>query len=74
MQIRKKGGSPFFYFELGGHLGWKSGSPDTILEGGHPRIISAKFGCSYMARSSLAYIPGFSVKFFFQPIYTDYAN
>jgi hypothetical protein len=23
--------------ELGGHLGWKSGSPDTILEGGHPR-------------------------------------
>jgi hypothetical protein len=23
----------FFYFELGGHLGWKSGSPDTILEG-----------------------------------------
>jgi hypothetical protein len=35
---------PFFYFELGGHLGWKSGSPDTILEGSHPRIISAKFG------------------------------
>jgi hypothetical protein len=35
---------PFFYFELGGHLGWKSGSTDTILEGGHPRIISAKFG------------------------------
>jgi hypothetical protein len=30
--------------------------------------------CSYMARSSLAYIPGFSVKFFFQPIYADYAN
>jgi hypothetical protein len=27
-----------------------------------------------MARSSLTYIPGFSVKFFFQPIYTDYAN
>jgi hypothetical protein len=36
--------SPFFYFELGGHLGWKLGSTDTILEGGHPRIISAKFG------------------------------
>jgi hypothetical protein len=31
-------------FELGGHLGWKSGSPDIILEGDHPRIISAKFG------------------------------
>jgi hypothetical protein len=29
---------------FGGHLGWKSGSTDTILEGGHPRIISAKFG------------------------------
>jgi hypothetical protein len=28
----------------------------------------------FIARSSLAYIPGFSVKFFFQPIYTDYAN
>jgi hypothetical protein len=27
-----------------------------------------------MARSSLTYIPGFSVIFFFQPIYTDYAN
>jgi hypothetical protein len=26
-----------------------------------------------MARSSLTYIPGFSVKIFFQPIYTDYA-
>jgi len=24
--------------------------------------------------SSLTYIPDFSVKFFFQPIYTDYAN
>ena len=30
--------------------------------------------CSCIARSSLTYIPGFSVKFFFQPIYTDYAN
>jgi hypothetical protein len=27
-----------------------------------------------MARSSLTYIPDFSVKFFFQQIYTDYAN
>jgi hypothetical protein len=36
--------------------------------------MSANFNCSYMARSSLTYIPGFSVKFFFQPIYTDYAN
>jgi hypothetical protein len=27
-----------------------------------------------MARSSLTYIPGFSVKFFFQLIYTDYES
>ena len=27
-----------------------------------------------MARSSLTNIPGFSVKFYFQPIYIDYAN
>jgi hypothetical protein len=27
-----------------------------------------------MARSSLTNIPDFSVKFFFQPIYTNYAN
>jgi hypothetical protein len=33
-----------------------------------------KFNCSYMARNSLTYIPGNSMKFFFQPIYTDYAN
>jgi hypothetical protein len=38
---------PFFYFELGGHLGWKSGSPDTILRGGHPRTIPPKFGCNW---------------------------
>jgi hypothetical protein len=38
---------PFFYFELGGHLGWKSGSPDTILEVGHPRTIQPMFGCNW---------------------------
>jgi hypothetical protein len=38
----------------------------------HPYQVN--FNCSYMARSSLTYIPGFSMKFFFQPIYTDYAN
>ena len=36
--------------------------------------MSSNFNCSYMARSSLTYITGFPVKFFFQPIYTDYAN
>jgi hypothetical protein len=24
-----------------------SGSPNTILEGGHPRIIPQKFGCNW---------------------------
>ena len=35
--------------------------------------MSSNFNCSYMVRSSLTYILHFSVKFFFQPIYTDYA-
>jgi hypothetical protein len=35
---------------------------------------SSNFNCSYMARSSLTYVPVFSAKFFFQPIYTDYVN
>jgi hypothetical protein len=39
--------SPFKIVSVGGHLGWKSGSPDTILEGGHPRIIPQKFGCNW---------------------------
>jgi hypothetical protein len=40
--------SPFFlFFKLGGHLGWKSGSQDTILEGGHPRTSPPKFGCNW---------------------------
>jgi hypothetical protein len=36
--------------------------------------MSSNFNCSYMARSSLTNIPGFSVNFFFQPIYTYYAK
>jgi hypothetical protein len=36
--------------------------------------MSSNFNCSYMTMSSLTYSRGFSVKFFFQPIYTDYAN
>ena len=34
-------------FSNGGHLGWKSGSPDTFLEGGHPRTIPPKFDCNW---------------------------
>jgi hypothetical protein len=36
--------------------------------------MNSNFNCSYMAMSRLTYILGFSVKFFFQPIYTDYTN
>jgi hypothetical protein len=51
-------------FSNSSHLEWKVGLSDTVLKGTHPGI----------EMSSLTYIPGFSVKFFFQPIYTDYAN
>jgi hypothetical protein len=71
-------------FSNSGHLEWRAGLSDTILKGTHPGTIPARFGliwfsgfsfnCSYMARNSLTCILGFSVKFFFQPIYTDYAN
>ena len=35
--------------------------------------MSSNFTSSYIAIISLTYIPGFSEKFFFQPIYTDFA-
>jgi len=35
---------------------------------------SSNFISSYMAMSSLTYIPGILVKYFVQLIYTDYAN
>ena len=31
------------------NLGWKSGSPDTMLEGGHPRTIPPKFGLNWLS-------------------------
>ena len=37
----------FSYFKLGGHHGWKSGSPDMILERDHPRTIPPKSGCNW---------------------------
>ena len=55
-------------------LGW-SDSPPFIQDGA---VIKIKYfvnlNSSYIAMSSLTYIPGFSVTFFFQLIYTDYAN
>jgi hypothetical protein len=41
----------FFILSNGGHLGYRTALTDTILKGGHPRIISAEFGwdwhCSF---------------------------
>jgi hypothetical protein len=36
-------------FGCGGHLGRRSKIPDTILEGNHARIISAKFGWDWLS-------------------------
>jgi hypothetical protein len=58
-----------------------------ILKDNHPGTIPARFGLIWFTgfrgedlnvifyqNISLTYILGFSVKFFFQPSYTDYAN
>jgi hypothetical protein len=36
-------------FGCGGNLGRRSEMPDTILEGDHPRIISANFGSDWLS-------------------------
>jgi hypothetical protein len=36
-------------FGCGGHLGRRSEMPDTVLEGDHPRITSAKFGWDWLS-------------------------
>jgi hypothetical protein len=38
-----------FYFKLDGLLGWRSGSPDIFVKGGHPRAIPPKFGCNWLS-------------------------
>jgi hypothetical protein len=63
------------------------GLSDTTLKGTHPGTIPARFGLIWFSgfigedlnlqlhgKEFLTSIPGFSVKFFFQSIYTDYAN
>ena len=39
--------SPFFIFSNSDHVGWRSGLPDTILEGDHLRTIPPKFGLKW---------------------------
>jgi hypothetical protein len=50
----------FFIFSNSSHLDWKGGAVELNFEGPHPGTMPARFG--------------FSVKFFFQPIYANYAN
>jgi hypothetical protein len=50
-------------FSNGGHFGYRTALMDTNLKGDHPRIISAKFGCT-----------GSFMNFELLPILTDYAN
>ena len=38
-----------FQHGCGGHLGRRSEMSDTVLEGDHPRIISAKFGWNWLS-------------------------
>jgi hypothetical protein len=40
-------------FGCGSHLGRRSEMSDTILEGDHPRIISAKFACHHGHNNTL---------------------
>ena len=39
--------SPFFISSNSGHVGWRSGLSDTILEGDHPRTIPPKFDLNW---------------------------
>ena len=38
---------PFFIFSNSDHVGWRSGLPNTILEGDHPWTIPPKFGLKW---------------------------
>jgi hypothetical protein len=54
--------------------GFRGEDLNVIFYQNMPVKMSSNFNCSYMAKSSLTNIPGFAVRFFFQLIYTDYAN
>jgi hypothetical protein len=56
-------------FSNSSHLEWRAGLSDKILKGTHPGTIPTRFGLTWFNMYF-----GFSVKIFFQPIYTDYAN
>ena len=38
---------PFYIFSNSGHVGWRPGLPDTILEGDHPRTIPPEYGLNW---------------------------
>jgi hypothetical protein len=73
------------YFELGGHLGWKSGSTDTIWKGaiqesfqqslvGIGPVVSEEKNFFKFHPPFIAYITEFFMNFELLPILTDYAN
>jgi hypothetical protein len=70
-------------FSKSSHLEWRAGLSDTILKGTHTGTIPTRFGLTWFSGfrgedlNVIFYqnmLPFFSVKFFFQAIYTDYAN
>jgi hypothetical protein len=70
-------------FSNSSHLEWRTELSDTILKWDYPRTIPAISGLIWFSGFreedlnlifSLTYIPGFSLKYFFQSIFTDYAN
>jgi hypothetical protein len=67
------------------HLEWRAGLSDTILIGTHQGSIPASFGLIWFSGfrgedlnvifyQNMPNLHNFPVKFFFQSIYTDYAN
>jgi hypothetical protein len=61
---------PFFYFELGGHFGWKSGSPNCSILSQNV----SKFELYKHNDELFNIITGFFMNFELLPILTDYAN
>jgi hypothetical protein len=69
-------------FSDSSHLEWRVELSGTIMKWDYPGTIPAKFGLTWFSGFReedlnmifITFILDFSVKFFFQPIYTDYTN
>jgi hypothetical protein len=72
-----EGGAVGHNFEMGLLKDYPSQIWFNLVQRFQRRIkMSSNFNCSYMAvrRFTYTFNPSFSVEFFVQPIYTDYAN